>query len=377
VILKKDADLIVKNNDAFIKKEETINGQKVCQYTYLLASYKDFKNPVEDSDLEAFELRGLTFVEEAPGKWKRNLFLHKFFNINETQETLESKLKNKKIKKLTYKEDGSAITFIKIGDKIYGKTKFSFQSDQAIQATKIYHTDKKIKKIVDECIERDLAPLFEFVSPENKIVLPYEEERLILLQVRDNKTGEYLDIDKLFPEADKVKNLEIRPIEDLIEETKTLEGLEGYVVTFEDGMMLKLKTAWYLKIHHLVTDYPDNEHFIIKNILEETIDDVLSQIPEDHKETRNKIQTINNLIVNHINSLSKEIFSKTKEFNGDRKKFAERNKNYDYFGILMTSLRKPELSYIEELIKEDVAKKCKKQKMAIEYIKKISAKQKL
>jgi hypothetical protein len=73
---KKECDAIVERNDAFIKTDRVIEGYNVVIYDYRLASLSDF---VKD---EAFELRGLTFVENPEtGEWERNLLMNKFFNI--------------------------------------------------------------------------------------------------------------------------------------------------------------------------------------------------------------------------------------------------------------------------------------------------------
>ncbi len=69
---------IVKNSEAFYCMEKVVEGQKVELYDYRLVSISDFV------DNDAFELRGLTFVQTDNGTWERNILLNKFFNVNQT-----------------------------------------------------------------------------------------------------------------------------------------------------------------------------------------------------------------------------------------------------------------------------------------------------
>jgi hypothetical protein len=43
-------------------------------------------------------------------------------------------------------------------------------------------------------LDNGIDATFEYVSPMNRIVLRHLQEELILLRMRDNKTGEYLDL---------------------------------------------------------------------------------------------------------------------------------------------------------------------------------------
>jgi T4 RnlA family RNA ligase len=379
MITKEQADLIVKNNEAFKRKDETINGRNVCQYTYLLASYNDFLKPIEGSDLTAYELRGLTFVETDTG-WERTLFLNKFFNINQVEETLLHNIKDKKIKRIATKEDGSAIGFVKIDNKVYGKTKFSFQSEQAVAATKIYEKNEAIKSLVDDCLKNNYSPLFEFVSPFNKIVLPYQDENLILLQVRDNNTGEFIDIyNDLDYNGSKAPFIPIEDltIESILEDFETREGIEGYIITFEDGMMVKAKTKWYFELHHLITEGVDKENFIIQHVLEETIDDILSELPPEQVLEREFVNDVTDVIVKYINHNANIVLEKAKTFNGDRKAFVEENKTYELFPILMKVITDPTIETAEKLLSNYIAKKTYKLENARAFLRNLGYERKL
>jgi hypothetical protein len=75
---KEECDAICEKTDAFYKAERVIEGQNVVLYDYRLASISDFV------DNDAFELRGICFVQNEDSTWERNILLNKFFNVGQT-----------------------------------------------------------------------------------------------------------------------------------------------------------------------------------------------------------------------------------------------------------------------------------------------------
>jgi T4 RnlA family RNA ligase len=195
------------DNFLFYESKTNIDGYNVSIFNYRLAQYSDFINPLKDgSSINALELRGLTFVFRKDGSlYKRYLLLDKFFNLEQTPCSMYSVVKDYKIKNIYNKEDGSIASFVRLPNgKVLGRSKTSFQSDQAIEIQKIYEKDGQIKQFVDFCIDEDIVPIFEYVSPTNRIVVPYANTELILLRMRDNKTGEYLNINDFAHKLDGI-----------------------------------------------------------------------------------------------------------------------------------------------------------------------------
>jgi len=62
-----DCVRIVQNNECFYEKIVTINGYKVSIFNYRLAELKDFICPIENDTVQAFEMRGLTFIHTENG----------------------------------------------------------------------------------------------------------------------------------------------------------------------------------------------------------------------------------------------------------------------------------------------------------------------
>jgi RNA ligase len=116
-------------------------------------------------------------------------------------------------------------------------------------------------------IEAGLTPTFEMTSPKFPIVIKYEKDELTLLHIRENVTGRYLTEDEIFatnPPFPVVRNLKdqftgkglpanLVSWDVLHERQLNAEGLEGWVVQFKSGEMIKIKTAWYVALHHSVT----------------------------------------------------------------------------------------------------------------------------
>lgn len=184
---------ICEKNKSFKYKKEIVEGYEVYIFNYFLASYNDFAMPFEGCEVDARELRGLTFVIDGD-KEICFPFIHKFFNINENPSTLESKIADIGVRCILTKYDGSAISFIKFPNGVVrAKTKYSFESEQAKTAQEIFETNEDIRNVVEELTQLSLHPLFEYTSFRNKIVIQYDKSELTLLQVRDNN-GKYIKL---------------------------------------------------------------------------------------------------------------------------------------------------------------------------------------
>ena len=287
----------------FYESKLVVNNYSVSIFNYRLAQYSDF--------IDNEEMRGLTFVFNSDGSlFKRYLLLHKFFNLNQVEETQYSLIKDLKIKSIHNKEDGSIASFIKLpnGD-VVGKSKMSFESEQALGMNRLYNSNSDLKKFIDWSLDNDLVAVFEYVAPTNRIVLKYSDEELILLRLRDNKTGEYLDLSDY---SDKIGSIKVAPsdvgtLDELVELSHSVEDKEGWIIEFTNGLFIKIKTSWYVSLHGLLTDDLYREHVLVKYILDEKIDDILGQIPENEFESHERINKIISVVKNSISEKVNDI----------------------------------------------------------------------
>jgi RNA ligase len=72
-------------------------------------------------------------------------------------------------------------------------------------------------------------------------------------------------------------------MEHLMVETKAAEGIEGWIIRFDDGHMLKVKGEWYLRIHK-TKDNLTHEKNVIDLLVNEKMDDAKAfMMDEDRK----------------------------------------------------------------------------------------------
>ncbi len=300
-----------KSDSPFYEAKLIVDGYPVSLFNYRLASSSEFKT------YKSREMRGICFVFKEDGSlFERFILLEKFFNLNQSPGSMYSDVKDYKIKSISNKEDGSIASFIKLPNgKVVGRSKLGFDNDQANGINRIYRTNTDVKKFVDYVISIDYTPIFEFVSPYNRIVLRYPSEELILLKLRDNKTGKHIDIrDHL----DKVGSIRVAPFEDeihdldqLIDLTATQVDKEGSIVTCEDehgrDFFFKIKTPWYMSLHGILSTDIHRENVIIGYVLDDKIDDILGQVPEDNIETHIRINKMISIVKKALNDKSIEI----------------------------------------------------------------------
>jgi len=343
-------EMCSREESPFYESKFVIDGYPISVFNYRLAQYRDFVTPLENRpEVKAYEMRGLTFVFNTDGTlYKRFLLLEKFFNLNQVPESAYSIVKNYKIKFVNNKEDGSIASYIQLPNgKILGKSKMGFDNEQANGINRVYRTRADVKEFVDWCIDNNITAIFEYVSPANRIVLRYLEEDLILLRMRDNSTGKHLNIKD---HLDKISTIRIAPFEDdskdldsLIEVNATQVDKEGVIVQTEDeygkDFFFKIKTPWYCERHGLLTNDLYREHIIVGYILDDKIDDILGQVPEDEKEAHERINKIISIIKKAVSDKEEDIKKSYQVFldmGSDRKEYALKYyKKEPNFGYVM------------------------------------------
>jgi len=374
-LTKEIADKIVELNPVFKSKETILNGFKVVQYAYGLASLKDFLDPAPGilNGVNALELRGLTFVEQPDGTWKKFLMLHKFFGLNQTDGYMYKDVKDKDILEVSIKEDGSMIRFIDLPDgTIHPKTKFNLDCDQTLAASYLVNKSRSLSDFIKESLSLRRAAIFEFVSPENRVVVEYKESELILLQLRDELTGEYIPIhdDHLVKKYGIKCSQTLSPIktlEEYMELAKTEVGYEGWVISLP-GQMLKLKLDEYYDLHGIFTSLSDKENCIVSLVLGSTSDDLLSKnLPQ---EKRDYILEIEALISHEKAAIESSVKSAVDSVKGlSRKEIAMKYSKTPYFGIIMKSIDNYSMGVVDKMVTEFLLKKNKTLTSSREYLK--------
>ena len=340
-----------------IRFMEQPNGTVVC--SYIVSAEGTFDTPI------AREARGIVFNQKGEVIGRP---LHKFFNVNERPETHASVLDWTKIVRVMDKRDGSMIHTVRVDDLspfnctakfIDGeryvhnatfdvKSKKSYESDVAVAARKFLSEHINFRDFCEYVTRNNLTAVFEWTSPTARIVLYYEDSGLQLLHVRKNDTGEYLmpwEIKNLartfnIPVVED-DNVALSHLEDdfskLFELSQTLEGKEGWVIQFEDGNMVKLKTKWYMERHRAMTFLRERD--IALMTLREELDDLKALLVGEGASI-DEINEIEARVVKMLNELETSVesmYEKVKDI--DRKTVAltygPSGEKFKYFGLLM------------------------------------------
>lgn len=367
-----DAQKLCKENDCFYEIFHEINGTVFSIFNYRFATSLDFRL------YGALEMRGLTFRHLENGKKVRYLMLHKFFNIGENDTTLINNLNKKKIDRIFDKLDGSMIRFVELNNgEIVAKTKLGFDNDQANVANNILNNNEDLYEFVRDGIDYRLAQIFEYTSPFNKIVVNYPEEKLTLIQIREEITGDYVQDIKIIRDIEGVDKAETPTfpskfgtinIENLTNVVlKEMTDAEGYVIRFTDGQYVKAKTPWYIERHRLITEDFDHENFIIEMIVDEKIDDLVS-ILDKNCPVRIYVEKVMYTMYSYLNNTYGDclrILNDAYEKQLDRKAFAIKYTDHLYFSALMRTFNNRDLAegaatFPKELLNECIKNILKK-----------------
>ena len=261
-------------------------------YSYLLASYTDFLQP------DALECRGHMFRIENGNPVLASLPFKKFFNLGENPMTMDLDLSFENIDSIYYKEDGSLIsTYLDGNGELRLKSKTALTSTMAIEAMSILPTIKKPfadRSLLEYCTalaNDNKTVIMEYVSPKNRIVLPYEQCDLVVLGVRDNETFETWSTDDLRSTGLDIYCAENKEFEDAADfeaffnSIPKMKGIEGYVVTLKDGTIFKKKTDEYVSLHH-AKDSVTSPRRLMDVILNEASDDIKQMFKDDTQALR-------------------------------------------------------------------------------------------
>ena len=216
------------------------------------------------------ECRGLIFGEDG---YIMSRPYHKFFNVNEREETQAHALDLTAPHIVMDKLDGSMIRPVMQNGMIRLATKMGV-TDIAMEAEKLLNS--KQYDWLDMAMTMGFTPIFEYVAPTNKIVVDYAEPKLILTGIRENVTGRYIDIRELRAVPfEKVRTDScIHDFDAYLSVKRGETNREGDIIAFEDGHRLKVKNDWYVRIHK-TKDVVRVDRNIVALIVNEELDDIL------------------------------------------------------------------------------------------------------
>jgi hypothetical protein len=219
----------------------------------------------------------------------------KFFNQEENKHTPTSDFD------VYSKLDGSlGILFHYDGQWVFA-TRGSFISDQSAKGLEM------LSKYDYDKLHKDYTYLFEILFDDNRIVVRYDFEDVVLLGMIHTKSGEEIDIHNGPTRfMNMISNIGLKVVKkyDGISDYKTLKSLikdneEGYVVRFSNGDRMKIKGEEYLRLHKIMTNVSTTSVWEmlstgqdVNEILKDVPDEFFSKIKSYVKELRYKKMAI-------------------------------------------------------------------------------------
>ena len=229
----------------------------------------------------ALECRGLKFAPD--GSLLARPF-HKFFNLGEKEapETIDFSTPHRVLEK----RDGSMIHPCLLGEDLVFMTRKG-KTDHADLA--LSQASAGALALCREMLSEGITPIFEFTSPENRVVVAYDVAELTLLAARRMTSGAYLDWATL---EDRAAHHGVPlvaasgPVADLnsfVSDARALEAMEGYVIAFDTGHRIKLKADAYV-LRHKALGGLAYEKNVLAWIVARAVDDVAPLLrPEDRR----------------------------------------------------------------------------------------------
>lgn len=363
---------LVDSNEAFYYGDREMDDRVYRLFNYRLASYTDFLNP------GAIECRGIMFDVTDPEDVKLvSMPMEKFFNLNENPATMDLDLTT--VVDVELKADGSLIsTYMHWAtgngegykdDELRLKTKGSLESDQAIDAMKYINKPEHaaFKHALTYLSIMDMTVNMEWCAPHNRIVIGYLDPVLTVLNVRNNRDGEYVDIFGDITGEWNNEPVDLQPIRDayieklnvddpvhFTQSIPDMEDVEGYVIKLASGQRVKVKTLWYL-VQHRAKDSINVPRRLFEAVLAEATDDLRTLFHDDELVIR-RIEEMELFVegkYNHLVDQVERFYERNKHM--ERKEFAilgQKELIKMHFGLAMSKYTGKDVNYKEFMAKK-------------------------
>lgn len=322
-------------HEAFYFKDHYNLGAIYRIFDYRLASYTDFCEP------GALACRGIMFQVDEKGEYIRisSRPMDKFFNYAENPfSMIDKSTLSTEIEMAIDKLDGSLISsFMNAEIKVQLKSKGSLESEHAILANKLLRSNLEMENEVTLLETLGFTVNFELLSPELRIVVPYQKDELRFLNARNRSTGDYLVLNELKENYPVLYACSVYkdgyisssvPMKSTVYDTvseiyKMQDSIEGFVFKLKNGTFFKVKTDKYCSLHH------SKDSVLIDSRLFEVVlnggTDDLRQLFKDDPISINKIEKMEQkvfLCYNRIISIVTEFYEAFNDL--ERKEYAEK-----------------------------------------------------
>ena len=254
---------------------------------YIVMDYVVHKEDTFDSP-QAMEARGHKYWPD--GTIAARL-LHKFFNLGERRDLEDQYFTNSF--RWFEKADGSLVHFLPIGGQLRAMTKAGITEVSELCEREVeFHPD--FWSALQDILDCGLTPIFEFTSPNNRIVIPYKKPELTLIAVRDNVTGEYQPLDDYaavlhVPRVKEYTDITLGDVREWVDR-------EGVVLVWDSGYRVKCKADDYL-LKHKTKDQLSQEKNVLEFVIDDKVDDLAGILDSDDF---NRVKVYKNGVLDRI-----------------------------------------------------------------------------
>ena len=217
--------------------------------------------------------------------------MKKFFNMEEGKHTPTSDFE------VYAKLDGSLGILFYYNNQWVMATRGSFTSDQAIKGFEM------LQKYDYESLNKKFTYLFEIIFENNRIVVQYPFDDVVLLGMINTETGYEVNIhegNEDIRHQNMIKNIGLKVVEKFngISDYSVLKDMvkddeEGFIVRFSNGDRMKIKGEEYLRLHKIMTNVSTTSVWEVlsnggnfENLLKDVPDEFYKKIKSYEKDLR-------------------------------------------------------------------------------------------
>lgn len=303
--------------------------------------------------LEARNARGIAFCNYTGNLV--SLPYDKFHNFNECDGWRAEDIDLSQPHVILEKLDGSMIRTIRDRSELgfhfgtrAGVTDVSQQAEDFLFKQMDPALRERYVDFIHETLKGNMTAIFEYCAPSNRIVVFYAEPKLVLTAIRVNHSGEYIPYEYIVADAEKWGIPVVQPVAtdhssigELSERVKDFVGVEGVVVRFRNGKMVKMKGLDYVR-QHKALDGLRHEKDVLSLIFANQLDDILPLVSDEIRDRlvlyRDDVLMNVRKFMESITSLSNMLKQQCTTENGelDRKAYREEAQKHKRADILMS-----------------------------------------
>lgn len=293
-----EANRIQQENPTTFKRQVVdVNGMTLVLFDYYYADWRLFRD-----EPMSREMRGIIFDADTGAVVSRPF--HKFFNINENDETQEDKLLLQG--SYTEKFDGSLAQVTYYNGQLIVASRSSLTGYVNDAVSKFIKNNRVLDGVMEVIkVHQNLTFLFEFLDPDNRIVLSYPKKELVFLNTRHKKSGVYdYTYQDILPGVRATPRRPLTPEYwegQMKEELATRENFEGYVLNLPGyaHQLVKVKTQWYFQSHGLVTEQNPTKY--VNAWASNDLDDLVASLRQlGHGDIIDEIEDVVNKVETYV-----------------------------------------------------------------------------